>query len=229
MGQPELRARGDDRRCQRAATQGSRAHRARRSARRWAHRDGRRYALPRPGPLDPCGSQPALLRDRPRRDVAELHERPVRRPARDRCPRHPARLANRARRPARAPAARRRRPDDDHHRPGRLLRPGLRPVLAARLPIQPAPRGAARPALLVFRPRQRLRRAARPRTQPHQHPADPRALGRHPARPRIALDRHGPRERAAARPARRRTPHAAGPRDRRDRARSQDAAPAALR
>lgn len=104
-------------------------------------------------PLDPRRPQPALLRHRPRRDVAELHERPVRRAARDRRPRHPARLARHARRPARAAAARRGRTDDDHHRPGRLLRPGLRPVLAAGLPVQPTPRGAARPALLVLRPR----------------------------------------------------------------------------
>ena len=59
----------------------------------------------------------------------------------------------------------------------RVLRPGLRPVLAAGLPIQPTPRRAARPALLVLHPRRRLRRAAWPRAQPHQHPADPRALG----------------------------------------------------
>src|SRR3979409_1657772 len=48
--------------------------------------NSRRDALPRPGPLDPRRPQPALLRHRPRRDVGELHERPVRRPARHRRP-----------------------------------------------------------------------------------------------------------------------------------------------
>ena len=48
--------------------------------------------------------------------------------------------------------ARHRRPVDDHHRAGLLLRPGLRPVLAAGLPVQPAaPRRAVRSALLVPR------------------------------------------------------------------------------
>ena len=37
-----------------------------RGARRRAHRDRRRDALPRPGPLDPHRPQPALLRPRPR-------------------------------------------------------------------------------------------------------------------------------------------------------------------
>jgi hypothetical protein len=96
-----------------------------------------------------------------------------------------------------------------------LLRPGLRPLLAAGLPVQPAPRRAARPALLANRPSSRLRPAERARSQRDRPQADHHALGRHPARRRLALDRHRPRLRTAARSARRRQAHAPGPGDRR--------------
>jgi Tn3 transposase DDE domain len=72
--------------------------------------------------------------------------------ARDRHPRHAARLADDPRRPARDPITERGRAKRDHHRPGRLLRPGVRAVLAAGLPVQRPPGRAARPALLAHRP-----------------------------------------------------------------------------
>jgi len=54
--------------------------------------DGMRFRVPVRSIY--TGPNPALLRYRPRRHVAELHDRPVRRAARDRRPRHPARLAD---------------------------------------------------------------------------------------------------------------------------------------
>jgi hypothetical protein len=158
-----------------------------------------------------------------------MYWRAVHRPARDRRSRDAARLARHPRRPARAAAPPAPADRHDHHRPGLLPRPGLRPVLAAGLPVQPAPRRAARPALLANRPSSRLRPAERARSQWDRPQADHHALGRHPARRRLALGRHRPRLRTAARSARRRQAHAPGPGDRRARPDRQDASPAGVR
>ena len=130
-------------------------------------------ALRRARANDQRRSEPEVLREWARRDVLQLHQRPVHRFPRRRRPRHAARLAVHPGRTARAPDQPATDGADVRH--GRLQRRRLRVVLAAGLPVQPAAGRPGRPAVLAHGFDRRLRCAAA-------------TLARHPIRPQLIAD-----------------------------------------
>ena len=101
--------------------------------------------------------------------LLQLHQRPVHRLPRHRRAGHDPRLAVHPGGPA--GAADRPAPSRGHERHGRLQRPGLRPVLAAGLPVQPPAGRLRRGPVLADRPEGRLRGAERPGPAADQHPS----------------------------------------------------------
>ena len=116
---------------------------------------GRRPAVRRPGPHPQRRAEPEVLQRRPRRHLLQLHQRSVHRHPRHRRAGHDPRLPVHPRGPARA--ADQPPPPRGHERHGRLQRPGLRPVLAAGLPVQPPAGRLRRGPVLADGPEGRLR------------------------------------------------------------------------
>src|SRR5512135_2772609 len=139
-------------------------------------RFGRRAALRRPSAYPQRRPEPEVLQHRPRRHLLQLHQQPVHRHPRHRRAGHDPRLPVHPGGPA--GAADQPSPSRSHERHGRLQRPGVRPVLAAGLPVQPAAGRLRRGPLLADGPKGRLRCAQRPGPPADQHPADRAELGR---------------------------------------------------